>query len=75
MRIVYLKSGHRQPVQEAAPIYLRDIQQDIPRGWCPSCGQMLYSPEARLCRRCEEGEGHGEESEPLPELYTDCQSC
>lgn len=55
MNIMYLKSGNRKPVQTEAPLYPRDRQQDLPMGWCPVCGQMLYSPEQILCRRCEGG--------------------
>ena len=59
MNIVYLKSGRRQPVQAEAPLYPRDVQQDIPAGWCVSCGQMLYDPRRQLCRRCKGGQEDG----------------
>ena len=59
MTIQYLKPRQRMPVQAQQPIYERDIQQDIPVGWCLSCRQMLYSPEEVLCRRCKEETAYG----------------
>lgn len=76
MRTVYLKSGRRRPVQWETPLFLRDIQQDIPAGWCPSCGQMIYNTEALLCTRCESRcEDGKEECKPLPDLHTGAEPC
>lgn len=68
--IVYLKTGRRMPVQMGSVIYPRDVQQDIPQGWCPVCRRELYAADEKLCRRCkgvtnDEGEGN----QPLFDLH------
>lgn len=59
MKVIFGKSGRRQPMQAQHPGYMRDTQQDLPYGWCPVCGQMLYRGNGPLCRRCEGGEDYG----------------
>lgn len=49
---VYLKTHHRMPLRLLSPVHPRDIQQDIPAGWCLHCRRELYRP-GLLCPRCE----------------------
>ena len=53
--IIYLRSGRRQPVRLCVPVNPRDIQEDIPLGWCAVCGAEVFHPDSRLCRYCEGG--------------------
>lgn len=60
----------KRPIQRRPVIYLRDIQQDMPAGWCTACGQELYVPDLELCRRCERKEEYDETtSKSLSNLY------
>ena len=49
---VYLKSRGRMPIRSLPPLGIRDIQQDIPPGWCLACRREVYS-DRPLCPRCE----------------------
>lgn len=68
--IVYLKSRRRMPVCVLHRVYPRDLQQDIPVGWCVQCRRELYCAEEALCRRCKGVKQYAKQgSKSLQPLY------
>ena len=53
---VYLKSHKRQPVHLGVFPYIRDVQQDLPRGWCRRCGSEIFGKVCPACREAKENE-------------------
>ena len=51
--VVNLKSKGRMPVRIVPAVYLGDVQQQLPMGWCIACRRELFEPEKSLCLRCE----------------------
>lgn len=51
-QILYLKSGKRRPVLLHPVIGLRDMQAQIPHGWCMRCGREVYRFGSALCADC-----------------------
>lgn len=65
-RILYTQAHARKPVKITYPPGLRDVQADIPAGWCRRCGAECYRPGADLCSRCQPTKGdHAYEFEVL----------
>ena len=37
-------------------LYMTDLQQLPPAGWCPKCGREIYAEGLPLCKKCAEKE-------------------
>lgn len=55
MCVVY-KTSVRRPVWLGPRLGLLDMQEAIPRGWCPICGSEVFLPGTELCSRCKKEE-------------------
>lgn len=53
-RIVYTKNAGRRPVWLGCRPVPRDVQGDIPVGWCSCCGKEVYVSGKLQCRQCDE---------------------
>ena len=53
---VYLKGHKRKPVRFCAPLAYRDLQADLPRGWCSQCGGEVFRSGQDLCVHCAKGD-------------------
>ena len=52
MCVVYLRPGGRRPIWLGVRPAMRDIQADIPAGWCEVCGKEVFSVGQQLCQVC-----------------------
>ena len=54
---VYLKDHNRMPVRFGAKLPFRDIQADLPLGWCSRCGSEVFQRGQDLCIHCRNAKG------------------
>ena len=59
--IIYCKNHRRRPVCTGRRPCFRDIQADIPTGWCPVCGSEIFEQDTDRCIRCRNVKGDREE--------------
>ena len=61
--VLYLRSHGRRPVWLGTRWGMRDMQAEVPEGWCSRCGREVYTREQLLCGRCiaKKGEESNEE--------------
>lgn len=65
MCVLYMRPPSRRPVRIGLRIGLRDIQGEIPRAWCRSCGAEVFYGGADQCPRCgKEAQSHVYEKLP-----------
>lgn len=49
---VYCKPNRRRPILLGSRPFPRDIQADIPRGWCRDCGAEVFTLGQNRCPYC-----------------------
>lgn len=55
--IIYCKSHKRRPIHIGTLPCLRDVQADIPVGWCQVCGCEVFEENQDRCIRCRTRKG------------------
>ena len=50
--IIYRKDHHRSPIHLGKRQFFRDIQADIPVGWCTLCGSEVFQRGEDRCIWC-----------------------
>ena len=53
--VICLWSHGRRPVRAVPVIGLKDVQAEVPAGWCGVCGAEVYRPGRSRCARCRKG--------------------
>ena len=54
---VYCKNHRRRPVRFGHTPFFRDVQADIPAGWCCRCGSEVFESGKDLCMGCRSLKG------------------
>lgn len=54
---VYCKDRRRRPVRFGHTPFFRDVQADIPAGWCCRCGSEVFESGKDLCMGCHSLKG------------------
>ena len=49
---IFLKDHKRMPIRIPAFSPFRDVQADIPAGWCICCGGEVFDRGQERCIRC-----------------------
>ena len=52
--IIYCKDHYRRPVRFASIPLFRDVQSEIPSGWCDVCGCEIFTPGEDRCILCRQ---------------------
>ena len=55
--IVYLKDHNRMPVRFGIQLPFRDLQAELPRGWCTCCGSEVFQEGQERCIHCRKAKG------------------
>lgn len=55
--LIYCKDHKRRPIRFGASLPFRDIQGQIPAGWCSDCGCEIFEGMQERCRQCSEAKG------------------
>ena len=55
--LIYCKDHKRRPIRLGAQPVFRDIQGQIPYGWCPDCGREVFEPDQERCVECRSAKG------------------
>lgn len=58
--VIYCRSHHRRPIRKGVNRAFRDVQAEVPAGWCETCGAEVFLPAQRQCLHCRsvKGENH-----------------
>ena len=51
--IIYRKDHRRRPIHLGKRQFIRDIQADIPAGWCTLCGCEVFRQGEDRCIWCQ----------------------
>lgn len=54
---VYCKDRRRRPARFGHTPFFRDVQADIPAGWCCRCGSEVFESGKDLCMGCRSLKG------------------
>lgn len=54
---VYCKSHKRRPIRFGYLPCFRDVQADIPAGWCQTCGSEVFIRGQTQCNQCRDRRG------------------
>lgn len=52
--IIYCKSHRRRPIRFGYFPPVRDVQGDIPAGWCSACGSEVFQQGEDRCMWCRQ---------------------
>ena len=56
-RVIYCKEQKRRPIRLGSLPSMRDIQADIPPGWCEVCGCEVFEAGRYRCPWCSDRKG------------------
>lgn len=55
--IIYCKNHRRRPIRLGYTPVFRDVQGDIPAGWCSNCGCEVFEQGEDRCKQCRNVKG------------------
>ena len=55
---IWQSPQNRRPIRSAPYKVMEDMQNQVPFGWCCSCGREVYGFEQFVCEECERWSGY-----------------